>query len=229
MKDIDLSSIRDWQSATEVASELSTAGSDWIWSLGDICNHLAGIRKTDPRRRVRTLRAFAAAINQPYETLRIAARTAYHVPPVVRAQYKTLTYGHFREIVKKGYTEMEDITLWAERATNNAWGVGVLKDHLYGSTPQLSDARKIVRKINQLSPAVYPEILEDIDLEDLRLLGENAFRISSIVKDFLSSMAAERHVGQPVTVATQPRRGKVTGDSLGGGSPVTPRAPEEFI
>jgi len=216
--------IRDWATAVAVASDLSTAGSDWIWAIGDICNELAGIRKTDPRKRVRTLRAFAAAINQPYDTLRAAARTAHYVPPAVRSAYRGLTYGHFREIVKKGYTEMEDITAWAERAANNGWGVTALKDHMYGTTPQLSDVRRIVRRLNQLMPAVYPEILEDIDVEDIRLLGENASRISRTVSEFLQSVTAERHAKQPVTSAAQSKAWVGDGASPEGEPPVTPRA-----
>lgn len=221
------STVRDWESAIAVAAALSTASSDWIWEIGDICNHLAGIRKTDPRKRVRTLRAFAAEINQPYETLRTAARTAHHVPPALRTAYRALTYGHFREIVRKGYTEIEDITLWADRAASNAWGVGALKDHLYGSTPQLSDVRRTVRRLNQLAPAIYAEILDDIDMEDLRLLQENTSRIHAIVSDFLQTAAAERRVKQPVTPAAQPMAWDGDGVSPGGGPSVTPRAPEE--
>lgn len=224
---VDTSRIKDWDTATIVAASISSAGSGATWALGDICNHLADIRKTDPRKRVRTMRAFATSINQPYDTLRTAARTARYVPHQIRRMYGSLTYGHFREIVRKGYTELDDITLWAERAHNNGWGVGALKDHLYGTTPEGSDAKRTARRINQLAPGIYADGLDAIPLEELRLLADNALRISSLVRDFLQNADAERRKKQPAAVAAQPLVRAGGGESSGGGPHDTPRAPGE--
>jgi len=217
---VDTTGIDDWGKATRVALSISDAGSDAAWAIGDICNGITSRVKATPQQRNRRIRDFAKSINQSYSFVRFTARTARYVPEQIRRSYPSLSYGHFREIVNKGHTELDVITEWADRATQGEWGIGLIKDYLYGRTP---GGRLLIRKVLKWLPAIHEESIDQFSEPELLLLRENCLRIYQL--SFLGNVAAERHVTQPGVEVVRPAVRVSVGRSLGSGPPVTPQAP----
>jgi hypothetical protein len=144
-----INEVATWDEAVSVGCDIVESSSVASWYLGDLVNKVAVIRADDPLvdKKSKTLKAFAQEIAQSYSTIKDAARVSRHVAPELRGQFMALSYGHWREIVRRGYRG-GDVLEWATKAEDEGWTVTRLRYELRGESQDVLDVVRVLRGLS---------------------------------------------------------------------------------
>jgi hypothetical protein len=177
--------VQSWDEAVSVGIDLVAYGSDADWHLGELANRVAALQPTSDNMegKTKTLAAFAREIRQSYAVVKNASITARHVTEEMRSECECLSFGHWREIVRKG-VRGGDINHWAELAELEGWSVSRLRMKLREETggKQEKSIVDAIRKVRALMEKLREDDLRTAKREDSGCYDE----LMESVKAFLS-------------------------------------------
>jgi len=129
-----IDSANSWDDVINTGIEIVALGTESYWMLGRLANRVADMRFDSPdlESHKKSFKSFCAELGQGYQTVKDAARVDRLVKPSMRAEFPFMSYGHWRELTKRGKHSPEELREWAAKASDNNWSVTKLREAVSG-------------------------------------------------------------------------------------------------
>lgn len=129
-----IESANSWDDVVTTGIEIIALGTESYWLLGKLANRVADMRfdSDDLEGHKKSFKSFCAELGQGYQTVKDAARVDRLVPVWLRQEFPFMSYGHWRELTKRGQNTPEQLRGWAVQCSDNTWSVTKLREAVSG-------------------------------------------------------------------------------------------------